>query len=154
MRASPFYAFLISALLMAAALPGCSTLSSPSENPWGNLALQYVVFKAVGQYIDNDPAKADKVRDVAMQVTDLIDQNALTTIDLVEQAVRAKIDWSSLAPEDGLVLDALITTLGADLRNRLGEDGLKPDQVVAVRAVMTWVVQAASFTGAELREPE
>lgn len=66
-----------------------------------------------------------------------------TTLDAVEQAVRAEIDWQSLSVSDRVLANYLIETVGQEMRARIGKGVIPPDKIVAVRTVLEWVIDAA-----------
>lgn len=135
---------ILTLALVALFTPGCATLQG------GNLAQYNGFFRATVQYatlrtIDGDQDRADRVRLVAMHAIEYAADDTRGPTDVLEKAVRARIDWSSLSPEATLLADALISTVRVELDRALADTRVSPDAKLSAIAVLEWVEQAAAL---------
>ena len=105
------------------------------------VAVQYAALK----YIGGDAAKAERVRVVAEEVLGYVADESATVAYLAEQ-VRAVVPWNDLDPADNMLLTALLAELEAELRARLGEGTLDPEDRVRVERVVHWIILASKYT--------
>ncbi|BET67170.1 hypothetical protein ASA1KI_20880 [Opitutales bacterium ASA1] len=120
-------------------LTGCSTVS---ERPAvAQLAVQYATLKV----IENNPAHAARVAEIAAFVRESAGNQTAPSVALLETAVRAQIDWSRLDAADTLLVDSLVSLVAAELSARLGDGPLAPEHVLVVAQVAGWIERAAAI---------
>lgn len=130
---------LILSVLTAMLLSGCAMLQqSPTT---AHLAVTVATMKVV-EAGDNPVERAQRVIAVANEAKRLIDNEAVT-IDVLEEAIKNRLDQEPLAPSDRLLADALIITIADELRARVGMGLLDEQQRLTVSTVLGWVVRAA-----------
>lgn len=95
---------------------GCATLQGDAGR---NLAQTFLVLKLVEN--SSQPAEraagARRIMDASEQ---LLDRDPTLTVDHLEAAVRASIEWQNYPASEALVIDALIDAARADLDQRVG----------------------------------
>ncbi len=116
-----------------------TTVGTDQQQIIAKLAVQYAVIKVV----ENNPAKAARVVDIAREVRDLAGKDGANTVDLLMALVRAKVDFSKLDAADTLLANALIDTIGAQLKERVGAGTLGTDKLPIVAEVANWVIEGA-----------
>ncbi len=129
-------------LIMATAvavfvLAGCAWLSE------GNTDVKLVTQYAVLKVAENDPAKAQRIEEIALEVQRYATGEALLTVDALIVAIRAEIRWDRLDAADALLVNALLDRLRTELVERLGADVLPEDLRLAVDVLCEWIVEAA-----------
>jgi hypothetical protein len=128
-------AFACAALFV---LPACNTTAT---SPTAKLVVQYAVLKVA----DNNPAKAAKIAEIAKEIQALAGGEGFNTVDLLVAAVRAKVDFSKLDAADTLLANALIDTIAAELKSRVGSEPFADGNLLKVKQVAAWVVDAAAL---------
>jgi hypothetical protein len=123
------------------ALPACN---STATTPAAKLVVQYAVLKVA----DKNPQKAAKVADIAKEVRALAGSEGFNTVDLLVAAIRAKVDFSKLDAADTLLANALIDTVSAELKSRVGSEPLADGALLKVNEVAAWIIDAAALAGA------
>lgn len=130
-------AFLV--LFILGGLSGCK--------PESQLAARVAVQYAVGKYIEKvSPIdKVEKVRRIieTARLVSQLAENESVTIDSLRAYVAQRLA-DRLSPADRLLAGAIIDAAAIELKNRVGDGVLKPDQLVQVREVLTWVEEAAT----------
>lgn len=127
----------LAVLLASLTLPSCSTIS---EHPaLAQLAVQYAVVKV----LDNNPQHAPRVVEIATFLEENAGATQATTVLLLEQLVRAQINWDRLDAADKILVDALIVAVRQELVARLGDGPLTGDNVLVVKEVAGWIKNAA-----------
>lgn len=127
------------AVFFAGALTGCK--------PESQLAARVAVQYAVGKFIEKQSPldKVEKVRRIvatAKLVSDMC-ANESVTIDSLRAYVAQRLA-DRLSPADRLLAGAIIDAAAIELKARVGEGVLKPDQLFRVREVLSWVAEAAT----------
>ena len=125
------------AVLVLVFLVGCSMLDKHQAS--AKLAIQYATIK----YIDGSDDKRERTLKVTANARELAATGA--TLDAIDQAIRDSIDWNKLDDADKLLANALLDIVGEELKARIGEGTLDPDQVLAVEAVLGWIEEAANL---------
>lgn len=129
------------ALGLALALSvGCQSTGS---NPSGEVLAQAAVVYATAKVIENNPAYAPRIAQIAAEVRAVSAGEAATTVDMVISLARAKIDWASLSPADAALVNLLLDAVKAELTARLGAAELPTDKLLVVAKVAGWIEQAA-----------
>lgn len=128
-------AFACAALFV---LPGCETTSG-QQKIVAKLAVQYAVLKVT----DNHPEKAARIVSIAKEVQALAGSDGANTVDLLMSVIKAKVDYSKLDAADTLLANALIDTIGEQLKERVGAGTLSSDKLPIVAEVAKWVIEGA-----------
>ncbi len=121
-------------------LSGCSLLQYVEQSP---LASQIAVQQATLRYIDEDAEKAQRVIAVAEQVEDQV--SGVVTIDLLDNYLRAQIQWHKLSIADAVLLDSLLVELANRFEEKMGEAELSPQDLANVERVIGWVISNAEL---------
>lgn len=127
-------------LLVLALLPGCAILQPSAA---ARLAVHYATAKMLEN--SREPAtKALRIRAMIHEALAITDSHEQVSVAMVEQAVRARIDWDSLSAADHMAADTLIVALRTELEARCGGGLLDLDDMVPVRDVLNWVLEAVA----------
>ena len=145
--------FLMSVLLAA----GCatSTTAGGKSDAVKHAGASFVVQFATMKYISNvkspdaQRARAERVIAAVSVARSIADGGAAAAIPDIELAVRDAIDWTKISAADRLLIDNLIMLVRAELVDRFSDGTLRPEQVLAVRDVLTWVESGAAFARAQ-----
>lgn len=126
-------------------LSGCKTLEENQAS--AKMVIQYSVAKYIDQAgnLDAQIERASRVRSIAEETLKLT-QNSSTTLDAIQAVVRAQLDQFQLSSPDRLLAENLITLIAEELGRKFQQGILPPDQMVQVRAVLGWVVEAADYS--------
>ena len=130
------------ALLFAFAFPflaGCALLQSVDEHQF---AAKLTVQQAALRVIDEDPEKALRVLEISGQVRGMVAVDD-ATVDLLDQFIRAQVDWAKLDIADAQLLMMLLDELRTQLAERMGDGLLSPEQKVSISRVIDWVEESA-----------
>jgi predicted negative regulator of RcsB-dependent stress response len=120
------------------ALPACNTTTG-QQKIVAKLAVQYAVLKVT----DKHPEKAARIVSIAREVQALAGGDGANTVDLLVGLIKAKVDFSKLDAADTLLANALIDTIGEQLKERVGSGTLSPDKLPLVAEVAKWVIEGA-----------
>lgn len=132
-----FQAAAIAAVLSL--LGACAALQEGNAD--AKLITQYAVIKVA----ENDPAKADRIEQIALEVQKYAGDEVQLTVDALIVAIRAQIHWDQLGTGDTLLVNALLDRLRTELTARLGPDVLPEDLRLAVDTVTAWVIEACEL---------
>jgi hypothetical protein len=129
-------------VLLAVALQACALLERVESSPaTAALTVQYGTLK----YTGDDADKAQRVYDAVARLS--LDDESIT-LALLDDRIRAAINWERLDLADRLLLDTLLAQVRAELEQRMGSGLLAPEDRVRVQQVMQWVQDAALVAGA------
>lgn len=138
-----FFTTLVAAGFLAVFVCGALTACKPQEALAARVAVQY----AVGKYVEKQsPAtKAETVRRIisTVELVSSMAENESVTIDSLRAYVATRLG-EKLSPADRLLAGAIIDAAAVELKARVGDGVLKPDQLVKVREVLSWVAEAAA----------
>lgn len=127
------------ALFVCGALSGCK----PSEQLTARVAVQY----SVGKYLERETpeVRAEKAARIlaTVELVSSMAENEAVTIDSLRAYVATRLA-DRLSPADRLLAGAIIDAAALELKARVGDGVLKPDQLVKVREVLSWVAEAAA----------
>lgn len=142
--------YIVGVFALVIALTGCAALQQ--GHPAAKTAVQVATIKV----IDEDPERAQRVREIAGKVRTLISGDGTTRLDAVESYVRGAIDWTGLDTAEKLVVNNLIDTVQLELENRINAQEISADDRVAIDNVLTWIEQAAAMAAgsASREQPE
>lgn len=124
------------------AFTGCATLRDHSAT------VNLVISQAVLRYIDEAPpalrnTRAAEVLKVVSQIEKLTDGDEITVTELA--AVAASYVPDSLSVADRQLALGVINIASQELRKRIGEGVLKPDQLSSVRDMLQAIRDAANI---------
>lgn len=122
-----------------ASMAGCK----PSEQLASKIAVQY----AVGKYVERQPQElraetAARISATADVVGKLVENDSVT-IDSLRAYVAQRLG-DRLSPADKLLAGAIIDAAAVELKARVGDGVIKPEQRIQVREVLSWVTEAAA----------
>jgi hypothetical protein len=140
-----FRAFLVFTLI--ACLSGCGgLLTKPENKALAKAAVQYatrsVIIKA---RVEDREAKRERIRNIAADIQVAVKDDEQATIPLLDQLVHDRVPWSKLSEQDQLLAQTLIDVVEAELRARVGDNTIPPDQLLVVFEVMQWVIDATKM---------
>jgi hypothetical protein len=85
-------------------------------------------------------ARAEKIRTVAQDIRTFMEGNTVT-LGLLEAAIRDRLP-ANLSPADRVLVNELIALIMMELRAKMDDGLLKPEQKVIVVKVIDWVTLA------------
>ncbi len=129
-------------LFAALTLTGCGLVDVIEEN---ESSARLVTTYATLKVIDGDNEKADRVVEIAQEVSRLAGDDPEVTVDLLVARIRSLIRWDRLDEADTLLVDALLLELSARLKDKLGDELIPKDARVTVQTVAEWVISAAAL---------
>ena len=132
---------LVLAALAVLLVSGCSVLQTVEDSP---LAAQLVVQQAALRVIDEDTVRAQRVVEIVVETRPYVDEGSIT-LAMLDQAVRAQIEWERLALADRLLLEAVLDQARADMELRFGAGVLDPEARASVVRVFDWIEDAATM---------
>ena len=118
-------------------LCGCAALTEGNTD--AKLITQYAVLKVS----EGDPAKADRIEEIALEVQRYAQDATAITVDALIVAIRAEVRWSELDAADTLLINALLERLRTELIEYLGPEQLPEDVRLAATTVAEWVIEAS-----------
>lgn len=135
--------FAVTLLVVVAVLVlgGCASLQSKPD------PVRIAVTLGVAKLIENssDPAaRAARIRDVAGKLVAALEGNPETTVELLRAEALRHIP-SSFSPVDRAAALELVNFVAGELTARVGSGAIPRDKVVAVRSVLQWVIDGATF---------
>lgn len=126
------------ALLGLVFAPGCTSTGRADSK----LIAQIGVSFAVGKVIENNPAYAPRIAEIAAHVVEIAGQQS-TSVPLVIQAARDAIDWEKLSPADTTLAKTLLLAVEVELQRRVSDGVLPEEMALAVAEVAGWIERAA-----------
>lgn len=136
--------FLI-ALAICLGLAGCPlTKPDSAESQVAKIAVQYATAKFIAKAPEGQQStRAGKITAIVSDIEALAKGESVT-LEFLEEAIRRNIP-RDLAPEDLVAVNALTGLVLSELRARVTDGVLKPEQVVVVSAVASWIVETAEY---------
>lgn len=135
-------------ILLALALAPCIGSLTACATINDNLNLtQALTRTSIAHFIEASPAPEDRaqhVRDIATEVKTIAGSDQTTLADL-QSAVSSRIAKYDLSIADRLLVDDLIAAVVKSINAEIGQGALKPDQRVAIGAIMDAIIQAANL---------
>lgn len=131
---------ILALVLGLVAFVGCTTTAG-QQNIAAKFAVQYAVLKVS----ENSPAKAARIVAIAREVKAIAGKDGADTVDLLMAVIRSKVDFSKLGAADTLLANALIDTIGEQLKECVGTGTLPIDKLPAVAQLADWVIETAGF---------
>lgn len=126
-----------------ATLTGCETLKSHEATA------QIVVQYATAKYVENSSIakRAERKAEVIRIATDLKDAAAGEGVSLVflRDRLAAELQKRGLSGADLVAINGLVNLVSTEIEKRITDGVLDPNEVVQVRAVLQWVIDAAGL---------
>lgn len=132
---------LVLAMALGAMLCACSFLKS--EPVTAQLVVRAVTAQAI-ESADNPQHLARRIVEIGGNALVIVQVDAQATVDMIADAVIAKIQYQTLTPADRDAVDLLLIAIETELRERVGDGVIDPDERLLVRDVITWVIQSAA----------
>lgn len=126
-------------ITLSIALAGCANWQAVENSALPQAAIQYGTVK----FIDNDTDKAAEVQKIAGNLKADFAESADATVENLYARAMQEIPWAKMAPEDEILLRALLVDLKEYLKQKVGDGVLDPDQRLKIEAVLGWIEQAA-----------
>ena len=134
-------------MLVTFFLAGCSILSkitAPQNATASKLVIQIATMKAI-EAKGNPKARAQKIIEMADYANSLITADSSTTMDIVANGIKSKLDFSSMTLSDQLIATDLIDAVKHQIEKQVSAGALSPSQVVELKTVIGWIKETASL---------
>lgn len=131
-------------LTMVMGLTACSTIRGVFTNQEQTTAVRVVVTVSVMDLIAKHPEYKPRILAITHNVRSYVNAKPEAKAAAVIELVDAQIDYTKLAPEDGLIIKAMLVAVQSNLSERIDNKIINKDTVVAVGQVLDWVETAAS----------
>jgi hypothetical protein len=112
----------------------------------GSLVLKTSVQYGVMKYLSAHPEHAEKAEFLVDEVASALSSGSGATLGRLETIVVKTISWETLAPEDRLVLTALLTEIKYQVGLKVGEGVLDESGRVWGMEFLSWVRQAIQLS--------
>jgi len=123
-------------------LSGClATMATVATNPVFQTTVQYGVLK----YLGKNPEKVSPAERIVDSLIKYTEQETELTIKELEDLVVESIPWNKLDNADQLVLTNLLIMIRDQVRARIGDGLLNPDEKIQVLTFLRWIKQAIYF---------
>lgn len=130
------YALII---LIALTFAGCAVLSD--KDPIAQkIAVQYATAKVIG----DDREKAVKLVGWVEEAEVYINSEVEVRIDILEQALRDRIDWNNLDAQETLIVDSILMESRLRLVDQIGAGALDPESLIKLSIVLGWIKEAGN----------
>jgi hypothetical protein len=129
------YSLLLPLLLLT--LTACATLKD--NELLAQAGVQYATAKFVRSAGDEaeQTARAGRIRTISGELRKVVGTEAVSVPAL--QAAVQKYIPTDLKPEDRVLVNLLVAAVVQELERRIGDQLLKPDQLLVVNSVLQWV---------------
>lgn len=143
-----FLCILACACVGLAGFSGCTTplKSDPAKETAVKIFTQY----AVAKYLEDSGSdfarakRADNIRAVGGDLLQVASGDEVT-LPFLKMKAATEIAKLTESPADRLLAMNLLDVIVAELSARIGDGLLQPDQLVTVRSVIQWAVDAAAL---------
>lgn len=118
-------------------LTACATLKD--NELLAQAGVQYATAKFV-RSAGNEPAqtsRAERIRTISGELRKVVGTEAVSVPAL--QAAVQKYIPPDLKPEDRVLVNLLVAAVVQELERRIGDQLLRPDQLLVVNSVLQWV---------------
>lgn len=121
-----------------------SCSSTGTNAPLVKLGEQLVVQYAVMKVVEQNPAHAARIVEIAAIVRAATAGDQTATVATIYALIESKIDRSKLKPSDVFLVDSLLTAMQVALNERVGtKPGMLPvDKLLAINEVASWIEAA------------
>lgn len=131
-------------LCSAMTLPGCSFFRS--ENPVAKAGVQVGVSRVLeNQSVEMKPVIAARIISGVKELQDVVDGKTVTVPELKATALELVKKSVNIDPTTKILLGSLIDSVVAELASRVKDGTISPDRVLTVKAVLSWVSDAAAL---------
>jgi hypothetical protein len=134
------YALALPLLLI---LVSCATLKD--NELLAQAGVQYAAAKFV-RAAGDEPAqmkRAERIRTISAELRKVVGEEAVSVPAL--QAAVQKYIPEDLNPEDRVLVNLLVAAVVQELERRIGDQLLRPDQLLVVNSVLQWVDEGAQL---------
>ena len=116
-------------------LTACSVFEFIEENPIG---VRIVVRQSVAQYIENGDIlnRSQGVIDTVSRAESAIDGNPEAPVDILVEVVKNSINFDNMTVSDRLLINDMITVVGAKLRKEQDQGKLPADTLISIRGLL------------------
>lgn len=136
-------------LLILAACVTSITLAACQALQDNAATAQIVVQYATAKYVENSSAakRAERRAEVIRIATDLKEAAGGEGVSLVflRERLAAELDKRALSGADRVAINGLVNLVSTELEKRITSGVLDPNEVVQVREVLQWVIDAAGL---------
>lgn len=130
---------ILSALIGALFLAGCSLVEKAAEHPG---VAEAVVKNRTLAFIDGEPEKAERVERVATKVQELIETNPEVRPQKLREVVEDAVPWGKLSELEARSLRALIVVIEQGLDEH-ATDALNSEDRLYLDTALGWVIESA-----------
>lgn len=130
--------YLITVVILALALTGCSVLETVSEDK-NQLAVQYATLKV----IDGESQKADRIVELVGKARAYVDEGSTVTVSYLADEAAIRLRQSGLDPADMILATAILERAEARLKSEIGDGVLNDQQRLQLLTVLSWIEDAA-----------
>jgi len=144
------------AITLGALTPGCITIPDMDSLVTDNqLVAQSAIQYSTLQYISNDPERAAAVLRLTSDLREAFTaQNELTSIALLVETVRSRIDFASLNSFEVVSVNMILSLSRSYIQQDIQEGRLDPAALTAPLLVVDWIEGAALLRAAGLSDQE
>lgn len=123
---------------------GCSVMKAFEKH---DVALELVVRATSSRLLTANPEWALPAKLITASALKMLDDDPLTSLDALEQAVVQRIDWGKLTPEEQTLLQVLIAGVRRDLEEHFRQKGISNPGAASVRAgqILQWINETAAL---------
>lgn len=139
---------ILSLCMVLALLTGCKTFdvgkADPAAIQAAKIGVQYATMKVVSKVDEADrPARAARIRAIVTDIESTLTGEAVS-LSILDVEIRRHLP-QNLKPEDQLAVNSLIQLVMVELKAQVGEGLLNENQLVQVKMVAEWVVEACGY---------
>jgi len=133
--------FIACCLILVFALSGCAGFKAAVDDPLVEVGTRAETARILSEH----PGWTERTIAITQNALDLIDGNALTTLQALQDEISRQIDWDKLLPEEQALLQAFISRIVSHLQASLAKAGVDDPQnyLVSARKVLEWINQTA-----------
>ena len=144
------------AITLGTLTPGCITIPDMDSLVTDNqLVAQSAIQYSTLQYISNDPERAAAVLRLTSDLREAFTaQNELTSIALLVETVRSRIDFASLNSFEVVSVNMILSLSRSYIQQDIQEGRLDPAALTAPLLVVDWIEGAALLRAAGLSDQE
>lgn len=126
-------------------IAACSAVDKAAEHAdVSRLAVKAGTLK----YIEAEDDRSQRANDVQAfieRARQHVDGEAESTVDALADRVREEVRWDRLELSEQLLVDELIASIEAKLKERIGDGPLSEEDRLRIEAVLDWAYDAAGL---------
>lgn len=121
----------------------CTTLKD--HEVLAQAGVQYAAAKFVRAAGDEtaQTQRAERIRTISAELRKVVGSESVSVPGL--QAAVQKYIPADLKPEDRVLVNLLVAAVVRELEKRIGDQVLRPDQLLVVNSVLQWVDEGTQF---------